>query len=60
MNFSVLPSLVALAILLVIFAALLRQGSTERLDLWLAGWIFVLEPISPTSLLNKQLLLKRN
>lgn len=42
MNFSVLPSLGALSILVVIFAALLRGGSTERLEFWLAGWIFVL------------------
>lgn len=42
MNFSVLPSMVALAILVVVFAAILRQETSERLHLWLAGWILVL------------------
>jgi diguanylate cyclase len=42
MNFSVLPNLVALAILVAVFRAILRQGTTERLHLWLAGWILVL------------------
>jgi len=42
MNFEALPSLVALAVLVGVFAALLRQRPTERLNLWLAGWIFVL------------------
>ncbi len=42
MNFSVLPSMVALAILVVVFGAILRQETSERLHLWLAGWILVL------------------
>lgn len=42
MNFSVLPNLIALAILVAVFRAILRQGTTERLHLWLAGWILVL------------------
>lgn len=42
MNFSVLPNLIALAILVAVFRAILRQGTTERLPLWLAGWILVL------------------
>ncbi len=42
MNFSVLPNLVALAILVAVFRAILRQGTNERLHLWLAGWILVL------------------
>jgi diguanylate cyclase (GGDEF)-like protein len=42
MNFTVLPSLVALAILVVVFRAILRQGAAERLQLWLTAWILVL------------------
>jgi len=42
MNFNTLPSLIALAILVVVFGAILRQGSSERLHLWLAGWMLVL------------------
>jgi diguanylate cyclase (GGDEF)-like protein len=42
MNFNVLPSLVALAILVVVFEAILRQGAAERLQLWLTAWILVL------------------
>jgi hypothetical protein len=42
MNFSVIPSLFSLAILVLVFAAIVRQSSTERLDLWLLGWVFVL------------------
>src|SRR5271157_1781596 len=42
MNFNTLPSLIALAILVVVFRAILRQGSNERLHLWLTGWILVL------------------
>lgn len=42
MNFNVLPSLVALAILVVVFRAILLQGAAERLQLWLTAWILVL------------------
>src|ERR1039457_67255 len=42
MNFNVLPSLVALAILVVVFEAILRQGAAERLQLWLTAWVLVL------------------
>ncbi len=42
MNFSVLPSLIALAILVAVFWAILREGSSERLHLWLMGWVLVL------------------
>src|SRR5271166_37564 len=42
MNFNTLPSLLALAILVVVFRATLRQGTSERLHLWLTGWILVL------------------
>jgi diguanylate cyclase (GGDEF)-like protein len=42
MNFATLPNLIALAILVVVFRAILRQSTSERLHLWLAGWILVL------------------
>jgi diguanylate cyclase (GGDEF)-like protein len=42
MNLSVLPSLVALAILVGVFEAILRQGAAEKLQLWLTGWALVL------------------
>src|SRR5271167_1622566 len=42
MNFNTLPSLLALATLVVVFRAILRQGTSERLHLWLTGWILVL------------------
>lgn len=42
MNLSVLPSLVALGILVVVFEAILRQGAAERLQLWLTAWVLVL------------------
>lgn len=42
MNLNVLPSLVALAILVVVFEAILRQGAAERMQLWLTAWVLVL------------------
>jgi diguanylate cyclase (GGDEF)-like protein len=42
MNFTTLPSLIALAILVMVFRAILRQSTSERLHLWLTGWILVL------------------
>jgi diguanylate cyclase (GGDEF)-like protein len=42
MNFATLPSLIALAILVMVFRAILRQSTSERLHLWLTGWILVL------------------
>jgi len=42
MNFATLPSLIALAILVVVFRAVLRRSTSERLHLWLTGWILVL------------------
>jgi len=42
MNFHTLPSLLALASLVVVFRAILRQSKSERLHLWLTGWILVL------------------
>jgi diguanylate cyclase (GGDEF)-like protein len=42
MNFDTLPSLIALATLVVVFRAILRQSTSERLHLWLTGWVLVL------------------
>jgi len=41
-DFNALPALVALAILVAVFAAISRQHTRERVRLWLAGWILVL------------------
>jgi len=41
-NFNALPALIALAILVAVFAAISRQHTRERVRLWLAGWILVL------------------
>jgi diguanylate cyclase (GGDEF)-like protein len=41
-NFKALPALVALAILVAVFAAISRQHTRERVRLWLIGWAFVL------------------
>jgi diguanylate cyclase len=42
MNFSILPNLIALAILVAVFWAIYRKETTEQLHLWLAGWVLVL------------------
>lgn len=42
LNFNALPALIALAILVAVFAAISRQHTRERVLLWLAGWILVL------------------
>lgn len=42
MTFSTLPNLIALAVLVAVFWAISRKETTERLHLWLAGWILVL------------------
>ena len=42
MNFNALPSLVALATLVVVFRAILRQSTNERLYLWQMGWVLIL------------------
>jgi diguanylate cyclase (GGDEF)-like protein len=42
LNFNALPALIALAILVVVFAAISRQHTRERVGLWLSGWILVL------------------
>jgi diguanylate cyclase (GGDEF)-like protein len=41
-NFNALPALIALAILVAVFAAISRHHTRERVRLWLAGWILVL------------------
>ena len=42
LNLNALPALIALAILVGVFAAISRHHSRERVRLWLAGWILVL------------------
>jgi len=42
LNYNALPALIALAILVTVFAAILRQHTKERVALWLIGWAFVL------------------
>ena len=42
MNFSTLPNLAALAMLVAVFWAISRRETAERLHLWLAGWFLVL------------------
>ena len=42
LNFKALPALIALAILVAVFAAISRQHTKERVRLWLTGWAFVL------------------
>lgn len=42
LNFNALPALVALAILVVVFAAISRHHTRERVRLWLTGWVLVL------------------
>ena len=41
-DFNALPALIALVILVTVFAAISRQHTRERVRLWLAGWILVL------------------
>ena len=42
LNLNALPALIALAILVAVFAAISRHHSRERVRLWLLGWILVL------------------
>jgi|SRR5579871_991982 len=42
MNFTILPNLIALAVLVAVFWAVSRKAITERLSMWLAGWVLVL------------------
>jgi diguanylate cyclase len=42
MNFSTLPNLIALAILVVVFWAISRKAVGEQVHLWLIGWVLVL------------------
>lgn len=41
-NFNALPALIALAVLVTVFAAIRRQQTKERVNLWLTGWAFIL------------------
>ncbi|MGD0932072.1 MAG: GGDEF domain-containing protein [Candidatus Korobacteraceae bacterium] len=42
MNFTTLPNLIALAILVVVFWAISRKAVGEQVHLWLIGWALVL------------------
>ncbi|MGA2370764.1 MAG: diguanylate cyclase domain-containing protein [Candidatus Korobacteraceae bacterium] len=42
MNFTTLPNLIALAILVVVFWAISRKAVGEQVRLWLIGWFLVL------------------
>ncbi len=42
LNFNALPALIALAILVTVFAAISRQHIKERVQLWLIGWALIL------------------
>ncbi len=42
MNFTILPNLIALAVLVAVFWAISRKTTSDRLHLWLAGWALVL------------------
>jgi diguanylate cyclase (GGDEF)-like protein len=42
MNFSILPNLIALTILVAVFWAISQRATTGRLYLWSAGWVLVL------------------
>ena len=42
MKFTVLPNLIALAVLVAVFWAISRKATTERVHLWCAGWAFIL------------------
>jgi len=42
MKFTVLPNLIALAVLVAVFWVISRKATTERLHLWFAGWAFIL------------------
>jgi diguanylate cyclase len=42
LNFNALPSLIAIAILVAVFAAISRQQTNQRVQFWLVGWALVL------------------
>jgi len=42
MNFTILPHLIALAVLVAVFWAISRKTTAERLYLWLTGWALLL------------------
>ncbi len=41
-NYSALPSLAALAVLVAVFRSISRRNESEQLNLWLLGWVIVL------------------
>ena len=41
-NFNALPAVIALTVLVTVFAAIRRQPTKERVNLWLTGWAFIL------------------
>jgi diguanylate cyclase (GGDEF)-like protein len=42
LNFNALPALIALAVLVTVFAAISRHRTRERVNLWLTGWTLIL------------------
>src|SRR5215831_17919510 len=42
MNYSVLPNLIALTVLVAVFRAISRRTAADTLFLWLSGWVLVL------------------
>ncbi len=42
LDFNAIPALIALAILVAVFAAISRQHTKQRVKLWLTGWALVL------------------
>jgi diguanylate cyclase (GGDEF)-like protein len=42
LNFNALPALIALVVLVTVFAAICRQQTQERVNLWLTGWALIL------------------
>ena len=42
MNFTILPNLTALSVLVAVFWAISRKATTQRVRLWLLGWFLIL------------------
>ncbi|MFZ0313014.1 MAG: GGDEF domain-containing protein [Candidatus Korobacteraceae bacterium] len=42
LNLNALPAVIALTVLVTVFAAIRRQQTEERVSLWLTGWAFIL------------------
>lgn len=42
MNFTILPNLTALGVLVAVFWAISRKATTQRVRLWLLGWFLIL------------------